>query len=161
MFTLSEDLKLKKIERIVTSPVSFGKYLLSHFVSTFTVIFVPVFSTLLVMKAGLGFNIGLSLGQYAVLLGILCSFGTAFALLINSLVKGADTANMMGSSIVVLTTILSGSFYSIEKGNTVMEKVLWISPQKVFLSLVQGLESGKEISALLPPKSLTIIFECI
>ncbi|KJR48039.1 hypothetical protein UF75_1512 [Desulfosporosinus sp. I2] len=30
MFTLSEDLELKKIERIVTAPVSFGKYLLSH-----------------------------------------------------------------------------------------------------------------------------------
>ena len=163
MFTLSEDLELEKFERIVTAPVSFGKYLLSHFVSTFTVIVVPAFFMLLVMKAGLGFDIGFSLWQYAVLLGILCSSGTAFALLINSLVKGADTANMMASSLVVLTTILSGSFYSIEKGNTVLEKVLWILPQKGVLSFVQGLEGGKAVSAMLPQLTyvLMIILLCL
>ena len=157
MFTLSEDLELKIIERIVTAPVSFGKYLLSHFVSTFTIIFGPAFFMLLVMKGGLGFNIGFSLWQYAVLLGILCSFGTAFALLINSLVKGGDTASMIGSSLVVLTTILSGSFYSLEKGNTILGKVLWILPQKVYLSFVQKLEGGQGVLAMFPQLTYVLL----
>lgn len=150
MFTLSQDMELKQIERITNAPVSFVKYLLSHFVSTVTLIFTPAFFILLVMKGIFGFDIGFSLLQYGALLGLLCTFGTAFAMFINSLVKVSDTANMMGSSIILLTTILSGSFYSFEKGNEVLEKVIWLLPQKAYLSLVQGLESGKAVSIMLP-----------
>lgn len=157
MFTLSEDIESKKIERIASAPVSFIKYLLSHFVGTVTHIFVPAFAILLVMNGIFGLNIGFSLWQYVVLLGLLCSFGTAFAMFINSVVKGSDTANMVGSSIIVLTTILSGSFYSIEKGNEVLEKAIWILPQKAFLSFVQGLEGGRAVSAMLPQLSYVIM----
>jgi len=115
MFTLSEDMELKQIKRIANAPVSFIKYLLSHFVSTFTLIFTPAFFILMVMKGIFELNIGFSLLQYAVLLGLLCSFSTVFAMFINEMVKLLDTANMMGSAIVLLTTILSGSFYSFEK----------------------------------------------
>lgn len=149
MFTLSEDMELKQIERIATAPVSFGKYLLSHFLCNYTLVFVPAFFVLTVMKGIFGFDIGFSLLQYAALLGLLCFFGTAFTMFISCLVKRSDTANMMGSAIVLLTTILSGSFYSFEKGNEILEKGLRILPQKAFLNIVQGLENGKTVSAML------------
>lgn len=161
MFTLSEDKELKQIEKIAAAPVSFFNYLLSHFIFTFSLIFTPAFLTLLVMKDILGFNIGFSLLQYVGLLGLSCSLGIAFAMFINSLVKVADTANMMGSSIVMLTTILAGSFYSFENGNKVLEKIIWVLPQKDFLSFVQGLESGKAISLILPQLLYVIIITIV
>lgn len=150
MFTLAEDMQLKQIERIAKSPVSFAKYVLAHFVSTFALTFTPAFLVLMIMKGIFGYNVGFSLLQYVILLGLLCSFGTAFAMFLNSIVKSADAANMTGSASVVLTTILSGSFYSFEKGNEILEKAIGILPQKAYLSFVMGLENGKAVIEMLP-----------
>ena len=157
MFTLSGDIESKQIERIAAAPVSFTKYLLAHFICTITIIFAPAMIILLVMKVIIGVDIGFSLLQYGGLLGILCALGTSFAMFINSMVKVSDTANMMGSSIVLLTTILSGSFYSFGKGNEALEKIIAILPQKAFLSFVQGLEGGKAISAVILQLAYVII----
>jgi ABC-2 type transport system permease protein len=157
MFSLAEDMELKQIERIAAAPVSFFKYLLSHFIFNFSLIFIPAFFILVMMKGVFGLNIGFNLLQYMALLGLICDLGISFAMFINALVKVSDTANMMGSSIVVLTTILSGSFYSFEKGNKILEKVLWVLPQKDFLSFVQGLESGKAVSEMILQLSYVII----
>ncbi len=161
MFTLSEDIELKQIERIAAAPVSFSKYLLSHFIFIFVLIFAPTFFILAVMKGILGFNIGFSLLQYIALLGLICSFGIAFGMFLNALFKVSDTANMMGSSIIVLTTILAGSFYSFEKGNRIFEKATWILPQKDYMSFVQGLENGKAVSGMLPQLTYVIVITLV
>lgn len=157
MFTLSEDMELKQIQRIAASPVSFAKYLFSHFVCTFALVFVPAFFILTVMKGIFGFNIGFNLPQYAALLVIICSLGTAFAMFINCLIKVSDTANMIGSSIAVLTTILSGSFYSFARGNDVLEKIISLLPQKAYLGFAQGLETGKAVLDMLPEMIYVIV----
>ncbi len=149
MFMLAEDMERKQIERITVAPISFFTYLSSHFFFSFALIFTPAFFILAVMK-GFSFSIGFNLWQYALLLALLCMMGLSFSLFLISLVKVSDTANMIGSSIVILTTILSGSFYSFEKGNKIFEKMVWVLPQKDYLSFVQGLESGKVVSAMLP-----------
>lgn len=58
---------------------------------------------------------------------------------------------MIGSSIVTLTSILAGSFYSFEKGNRALELMIQVLPQKAFLNLADGLEQGAALSTLLPP----------
>lgn len=156
MFMLAEDIERKQIERIAVAPISFFTYLLSHFFFSFALIFIPAFSILAVMK-GFGFAIGFGLWQYALLLALLCMIGIAFGMFLISLVKVSDTANMIGSSIVILTTILSGSFYSFEKGNKMLEKIIWVLPQKDYLSFVQGWESGKAVSDMLPQLSYCIV----
>ena len=78
-------------------------------------------------------------------------------MLLNLLLKVGDTANMVGSSIVVLTTVLSGSFYSFEGSNKILESALWILPQKDFLSFVQGLERGTKISSMIPQLAYILI----
>lgn len=161
MFTLAEDIELKQIERIAAAPIYFIKYLLSNFIFNFFIVSLPAFFILAVMKEIFGYNIGFSLLEYAGLLGIIVSFGIAFAMFINVIVKVSDTANMMGSSIVVLTTILAGSFYSFENGNKILEKVIWILPQKDFLSFVQGLENGKNIASILPQLLYVIIISLV
>ena len=88
---------------------------------------------------------------------VICSLGVAFAMFINSLVRGADTANMIGSSTVILTTILSGSFFSFEKGNELLEKIIWFLPQRAFLSWVQGVEEGADFFSILPQLSYVFV----
>lgn len=161
MFILAEDIELKQIERIVAAPVSFFKYMLSHFIFIFFLIFTPAFFTLVVMKVILGFNIGFSLLQYMALLGLICPLGIAFAMFLNAIIKVSDTANMMGSSIVVLTTTFAGSFYSFENGNKVLERAIWILPQKDFLSFVQGLEGGRGVSSVFPQLMYVIIISFV
>lgn len=156
MFMLAEDIERKQIERIAVAPISFFTYVLSHFIFSFALIFIPAFSILAVMK-GFGFGIGFRLWQYALLLALLCMIGIAFSMFLISLVKVSDTANMIGSSIVILTTILSGSFYSFEKGNKILEKIIWVLPQKDYLSFVQGWESGKAVSDMLPQLSYCLV----
>ncbi|TCK92644.1 ABC-2 type transport system permease protein [Natranaerovirga hydrolytica] len=142
MFVFAEDIQFKQIERIAKAPVSLTEYILSHFIAVFILIFVPVLSFLIVAKGILGLDIGLSLWQYGYLIGVMTILGVAFAMFIHSLVKGLDTANMVGSSIVILTTILSGSFYAFERGNELFNKILWVLPQKTFLNFVQNVEEG-------------------
>ncbi|WP_051623434.1 ABC transporter permease [Clostridium hydrogeniformans] len=157
MFTLGDDMELKQIERIIASPVSLFKYMLSHFIVVFLLIFLPSFFILTVMKGILGFNIGFSLIQYAVILSIVISLGVSFAMFLNSLIKVSDKTNMMGSAIVILTTILAGSFYSFEKRNKILESALWILPQKSILSFVQGLEGKREVYSMIPELFYVII----
>ena len=156
MFMLAEDMEQKQIERIAVAPISLFSYILSHFFFSFSLIFSPAFFILAVMK-GFIFPIGFSLWQYALLLALLCMLGIAFSMFLISLLKVSDSANMIGSSIVVLTTILSGSFYSFEKGNKMLEKIIWALPQKDYLSFVQGLESGKAVSAMIPQLSYCLV----
>jgi ABC-2 type transport system permease protein len=162
MFTLAEDMELKQLDRIASSPISFFKYMIAHFLFTFSLVFVPSIIALAFFRYVINLGIGFSLFQYLLLLCLICAFGTGFSMFINSLFRKADTANMLGSAIVMLTTLLSGSFYSFDKGNPILEKLLWALPQKSILSFTQGLEKGNSIIMMLPQLSymvlLTIIF---
>ncbi len=150
MYMFSEDKEKNQIVRIAASPVPFTSYLLAQSLFTFGFIFVPSAAILALAGAVSGIDMGFGIMQYALLLALICAFSTAFSLFINALVKGSDTANMVGSSAVLLTTILAGSFYSFEKGNAVLEAVISVLPQKAYLSLVEGLEKGAAFPELLP-----------
>lgn len=152
MFMLAEEIEQKQMERIAIAPVSFFSYLMAHFLFGFVTVFLPAFLILAILK-GIGFTIGFSLWQYAFFLALLCMLGIAFSMFLLSLINISDTANMIGSSIIILTTILSGSFYAFEQGHRLFEKLIWILPQKNYLSVVQGLESDKAITTLLPQLS--------
>jgi ABC-2 type transport system permease protein len=53
---------------------------------------------------------------------------------------------MVGSAVVVLTSVLAGSFYSFDKGNKILETIIKVLPQKAFLSMAELVEQGKSIS---------------
>lgn len=150
MYMFSEDKEKNQIVRIAASPVPFTSYLLAQSLFTFGFIFVPSAAMLALVAVVSGIDMGFGIMQYALLLALICAFSTAFSLFINALVKGSDTANMVGSSTVLLTTILAGSFYSFERGNAVLEAVISVLPQKVYLSLVNGIEKGIASPELIP-----------
>ncbi|GAA0076845.1 ABC transporter permease [Clostridium sp. CTA-5] len=137
----AEDKEKHMIERVAMSPIYFIKYLLGHSFFIISIIFIPSFTIIAFAKIA-GVAIGFSLLQYAGLILVLGILSTAFALFLNSLFCVADTANMLGNSIIILSSILAGSFYSFTRKQTLFNKLLHIIPQKDFINFVDALEKG-------------------
>jgi len=100
---------------------------------------------LFITKFILRLDIGLGLLNYLFLISMLCALSSSFTIFASALFKKSETANMAVSSIVVLTSILAGSFYSFDKDNKLLEYIITVLPQKSFLSISNLLEQGKGI----------------
>ena len=138
----AEDKEKHLLERIVTAPVAFSEYILGHGLFIMLLIVIPSFGIIAAASLA-GVTVGFTLLQYALLIGLLAFLSTAFALFLNSLLCSADTVNMAGSSVIVLTSILAGSFYSFTKADSVFYKILYILPQKDFINVADAIEKKK------------------
>jgi ABC-2 type transport system permease protein len=148
LFTFADDKEKGQLSRIAISPVSFSGYLAAQFIYCLSM-FLPSYLMIALMKA-IGFNIGFSLLQYALLLFVLALLGISFCLLLNTLLKKPDNASMLGNVILVLSSILSGSFYSFSKDNRILDDIVKILPQKQLLDFAQELQNGGVLSNLMP-----------
>lgn len=146
----AEDKERGQITRVATSPVSFTGYLCAHSLFTLLFMMIPTMVILYTVKAILGVQIGFALWQYLLLIFILCAFATALALFLHAVIHKSDSANMAGSAIAVLTSVLAGSFYSFDKGNPILETLIKVLPQKSYLTFANGLESGVDMWTLVP-----------
>lgn len=162
MGMFSDDKEHKQIKRVIASPIKMRGYLFAHCLFNFCFLFFPNIIILYIVKFLLNVDIGFTFLQYSMLLSLICIFATSFSLLMNALVKKGDTANMAGSSIIVLTSVLAGSFYSFDKGNDILEKIIQFLPQKAYLNVVseieQHLTNSDTIFAALYVIILIIIF---
>ncbi|ENK1243532.1 ABC transporter permease [Clostridium botulinum] len=145
MVLYPEDRDFKTFRRILVSPISEGKYLLAQGIFNFIIIYIPVFLAILITKEVFNVNIGFSYGNLAILLSIITFLGTSFALFITSAIDDLDSSLMLGSAIITLTSIISGSFYSFSDNNKILDIIINTLPQKSYLTLVQGVENGKSI----------------
>lgn len=142
MCMFAEDKEHKQITRVISSPLSLGRYLAAHSIFSFFTLYLPTLAILGIINSAAPFDLGFTILQYAALLALICAFATAFALFLNSLTAKSDNANMTASAIIVMSTVLAGSFYSFEKGNTILENLIRFLPQKAYLNIVQQVEKG-------------------
>jgi ABC-2 type transport system permease protein len=140
LFAFADDKEQGQLSRIAASPASFGCYLAAHCAYCLSIL-LPEFLLLVILKQ-LGWNIGFTILQYAGLMAVLGFLGISFALLLNTLIRKPDNANMLGNSVTVLTSVLAGSFYSFSKNNTVLDHVIWLLPQKAVMDFAQALQNG-------------------
>ena len=145
-FMFTEDKDKKQIKRIAASPVPFPQYLCAHSLFAYLFILVPTMATILAAHYAFGVDIGLKIMDFFLLLAALCALSVSFALFLDAMAKDGDSANMIGSAVIVLTSALAGSFYSFEKGNKILEAIIKVLPQKAFLSMSELIEQGKGIS---------------
>jgi ABC-2 type transport system permease protein len=150
MYMFAEDKEKKQLTRISASPISVTRYLCGHSLFTFTIIYLPTLIVLYLVKFIMNVDIGYCFSEYAALLAVITAFATAFSLFLNAFSKKGDTANMAGSSIVMMSSILAGSFYSFEKGNKILETIIQILPQKAYLALAEGVERGHSFTVVAP-----------
>ena len=150
LFAFADDKEQGQLRRIAAAPTHFSGYLAAHCVYCLSLL-IPEYILLVIMKL-CGFHIGFTLPQYAGLMAVLAFLGIAFALLLNTLIKKPDNANMLGNSITVLTSVLAGSFYSFSKNNALLDGIIKLLPQKELMNFAQHLQNGKgeqHISSLL------------
>lgn len=140
LFAFAEDKEQGQLKRIAAAPVSFLGYVLAHCVYCLSMI-LPEFILLVVLKV-CGFKIGFTLLQYAGLMAVLSMLSISFALFLNTLIKKPDNANMLGNSIIVLTSVLAGSFYVFSKNNSMLDGVIKLLPQKQLMNFAHYLEQG-------------------
>lgn len=137
--TFSEDKEKHQIERIFCSPISFMSYLSGHLLFGFLFTFVPTLCIILLMYL-FNISIGFALWQYVVLIAVMSLISTCIPVFFYSLCKKEDTANMAGNSIIVLCTMLAGSFVSVGNKGSLFSKILYIIPQKDFMNFVEKWE---------------------
>ena len=147
-FPFAEDKEQGQLLRISASPLSFNQYLAAHLLFCLCS-FVPPWVTLAVLQAA-GWNIGFSIGQYAGLFLILAILGSSYALLLHTLIKKPDNANMLGNSLMIVTSTLAGCFYSFSKDNAVLDLLIKILPQKQFMDFAVNLQNGEALQHLFP-----------
>lgn len=160
----TEDKEKHQIERIVCSPVPFSAYLAGHVVFIWTLIFVPSMLVITLMHAA-GTAVGFALWQYFLILALLSLLSTCFAMCLNSFFRAADTANMVGSCIVVLTSVLSGTFYDCGDAGSLLDRMLYLIPQKNLILFADAWEkhglSRSSLTSFFYVILCTILFLCI
>lgn len=135
----AEDKEKHLLERIAVSPIAFRRYLGGHMAFLWILITLPSFLVIVAADAA-GVAIGFQLWQYVLILALLGLLSTAFAMFINSFFCVSDTANMVGSCIIVLTSVLGGSFYEMGNDNSLFGRMIYLLPQKNLMHFVDGWE---------------------
>lgn len=161
MYLFAEDQEHEQIKRIASSPASFTGYLLGHSIFTFLFMLLPTLFIISFVKYICRVPIGFSLLEYLFLLSVICGLAASFALFLNAIIKNGDSANMIGSAAVILTSILAGSFYSFEENNKVLSAIVNILPQKMFLTLADLLEKGSGMQAAFPYAVVLIVISLL
>jgi len=140
LFAFADDKEQGQLRRIAAAPTSFGGYLAAHCAYCFSLL-LPEYILLVILKA-CGWDIGFSLLQYAGLIAVLGFLGISFAMLLNTLIRKPDNANMLGNSITVLTSVLAGSFYSFSQNNALLDDIIKTLPQKELMDFAQYIQNG-------------------
>ena len=151
----AEDKEKHQIERIVCSPINFSSYLGGHVLFIWGLIFVPAAGMLSVLKLA-GIQLGLGLWQHVLLLALAAFLSAGFSMCINAFVCSADTANMVGSCVVVLTSVLSGTFFDMGGVDGWLKTLVYVLPQKSLMIFVEGWEQH-----LTDKNTLTALFYVI
>ncbi len=148
MSSFADDKELGQLSRIFLAPVSFFWYMMSNLFFSISM-FTPQFLLLAAMKL-IGISIGLSLLQFLIIILVIGFLGSSFSLLLYTLIEKPDNANMLGSSITILTSVLAGTFYSFSRNNKVLDVITRILPQKQILNFAGKIGSISKLSDVFP-----------
>lgn len=162
MCMYSDDKEQKQITRVAASPIKISTYLFAHSLFNFCFLFIPAVIILNVIRLISGVDYGYDFWTFSALLALICAFSTAFCLLLYSFLSNkADSAKMVGNTVIILTSILAGGFYAFDKSNRALELMVTILPQKAYLVLAKGLEQHEDFRTYLPALIYLILITVI
>ncbi|WP_025675699.1 ABC transporter permease [Paenibacillus polymyxa] len=140
----SDDKKTGTFRRTAVSPAGIVPYLSAQCLFGFMAVYVPTWLVLALAKA-VGINIGFGLGTYSLLLVLPALLAVSFALFMAAWIENADNGLSLSSAIILLSSVLSGSFYTIAHQNGIMKVITSVFPQQHFITLVQEMELKGEV----------------
>ncbi|MFW2490635.1 ABC transporter permease [Clostridium chromiireducens] len=128
--------------RIISTNITYVQYILSHFISVFLMIFVPTVTITILSRVMLDLDTRVTSVELILIIFVLSLFSSAFGLLMSTVTKQMQSASMLGMMINVITTLLSGSFFTISN-NKLVSLFGSIMPQRHILEYTISLENGK------------------
>ncbi|GEM_PF-2529898 len=137
-----EDKKNGALSRMLSSPKRLGGYLNVVYLYGAVIIFVVTMLVLALLRFGLGETIGLNFGYYALLVGLSTLLGSAMAFAITAVIEVRDNAGGLYVVLVLLTSILSGSFGALNLDGGFAERVSRAMPQYHIIELAHGFVDG-------------------
>ncbi len=142
----SEDKENGTFKRMIAGPVGIAGYLAAQFATTFLLIYIPTFAVLIFSREMLKVDLGLSYLYYSWLLALIVFIAAAAATCIAAFVEKEDNAMTLAGAIIVLTSLLSGAFYTVDHTNWIIKAVGSMLPQTHILKIVQGVEQNLHMS---------------
>ena len=139
------DEKKGMAKRIISSNISYEQYVLSHFAAVFIMIFIPTVIITVMSKSLFNIRTSLNNVELSFIVLILSLLASSFGLLMSSIVKSEESASMLGSMITIITTLISGSFFTISN-NSFITSIGEILPQKHILDFAIALENDNTIN---------------
>jgi ABC-2 type transport system permease protein len=140
LFVFADDKEQGQLVRIASAPASFSVYLAAHCVYSLSLI-APAWFMLVVLHI-CGVPIGFTLAGYALLILVIGLLGISIALLLNTFIKKPDNANMLGNAVLMLASLVSGSFYAAPPEHSFFNLVVRCLPQKAVMDFAQALAAG-------------------
>lgn len=137
MMLFGEDKETHMTTRIFLCGIRKRNYFASHVLFSWLFIYIPCMLCLGILQL-FSIPIGYSLEKYAVLLAIYTLFSNVLIFFMYTIIKREDDANMICSALIVLTSLLSGSFLGIQKTSGILADLIELLPQKMFMKWGMG-----------------------
>lgn len=129
-------------KRIIESTISSSRYVLQHVLTVFITMLIPaVIATLILFPL---FEIKLEFA-YLFTVSLIVCFSSSFGIVLSSFMKKNQGALLVGTMLTVITSLLSGSLFSIVS-NDFIDKLQIILPQKYIGILGQNIDKNANLS---------------
>ncbi|MDU5143755.1 MAG: ABC transporter permease [Paenibacillus dendritiformis] len=145
----AEDKTQGTLRRMAASPMSVMTYLAAQVLFCFLLISVPAYLCIAGARLLLHADIGFTLLQYGWLIAVLSLLAAAFALFITVCIDDIDNAVTTASSLILVTSLLSGGFYAVEHEGVMRALTYWL-PQRQYMEAVTSLERAASAEAVWP-----------
>lgn len=134
--------------RLLSSPVSAGKYVLSNVLCNLIVMAVQIALITAAMKYVFHMTMNLSIWQLSAVMFLFAWISTGISLMMVSLSNSRSAFNSLQSLIAVPTCMLSGCFWPVEIMPKALQKVSDFLPQRWTLETLDKLQTGHPLSSL-------------
>lgn len=133
--------------RILSSPVNYIQYMLSHCIVVLLMVYVPVMLIITGFSIFHGFQSNASILQIAFIFFMLSLLGTTLGFCLSSLIPSDESAILLGSMTVIVTTLLSGGFREITSAG-IAQTISKFLPQKYILDYAMAVENCTQVNYL-------------
>ncbi|HGS9218898.1 TPA: ABC transporter permease, partial [Clostridioides difficile] len=125
--------------RVLYSPQNIRGYVLGNMLYNFTITYFQYIVSISIIKL---FNIDIGMDYIdLILMGVwISALATSFGTFVSSLFNKEMHANLFSTCISLILSLIGGSFISVEKMPTMLQKISIISPTQWFISFVTYIE---------------------
>jgi len=136
-----KDKNNRTFKRFLHSPQNAVTYLLGNITYNFVITYFHFFASVSVMEL-LGINLGISYLNFLVMGIWIATLATAFGTCMASFFNNEMYSNLLSTCIVLILSLIGGTFIPFHKMPTGLQYISGISPWRWFIRIVMSMEQG-------------------